>query len=220
MNMIENIRRIGIFMIAAQTVMHFAAGKQYEKYMKIITGVIVLLMFISPFASSSENLTAKWQAETERMMEQIVERNNVWQETPGAVSPVETVILRQIEEEVKARLNDVVSDDDYIVADVAIDLEETVGNSGMGTDEAEREWSFQRVRIILQGKSADGSSGKYEESIIRIEEITVGYDPEEETKQHEEQDSSQNAGIQEYQHLFAQTLGIADDKVEVTYYGG
>ena len=42
--MIEHIKQIGLFMIVTQTFIHVAAGKQYEKYVKIIAGVIVLLL--------------------------------------------------------------------------------------------------------------------------------------------------------------------------------
>lgn len=212
MNIVENIRRIGIFMIAAQTVMHFAAGKQYEKYMKIITSVIVLMQFMSPFLSSSGNLTANWQAETERIMKQIEDRNNMWQDAQDAVGSVETVVLQQIEEEVKSRLNDVISDDDCRVADVVIDLEETAGE--------EHEWSFQRVRVILQGESADGLLSEHEDRTIRIEEITIGDETEENTNQHGEQDLDQDAKTQKYRQLFALTLGVAETRVEVTYRGG
>ena len=47
--MIEHIKQIGLFMIVTQTFIHVAAGKQYEKYVKIIAGVIVLLLFVRPF---------------------------------------------------------------------------------------------------------------------------------------------------------------------------
>ena len=58
--MIENIKRIGLFMIVAQTVIHFAAGQQYEKYMRIVAGVIVLLLFITPFSSYRGNAAEEW----------------------------------------------------------------------------------------------------------------------------------------------------------------
>ena len=222
MNMVENIRRIGIFMIAAQTVMHFVAGKQYEKYIKIITGVIILLLFISPFASPSGNPAIDWQEEIERMEQQI--QSHMQQEIPYVVSPVETVALQQIEEEIKARLNDIVSDRDCSVADVVIELEETNGNIGAGKDV--RNLVFQRVKVTMQGadeadvKDADDITDADQNRVIRIDEITVGFESEANVDQHEAQDLNRDARIQEYQQLFAQTLGITDDRVEVTYRGG
>lgn len=221
MNMVENIRRIGMFMIVAQTVIHFASGKQYEKYLKIIAGVLILLQFISPFVSSSGDLSEKWQTEVERMMRQMGEQNDVWQEIPSAVSSVETVVLQQIEEEVKSRMNDIVSDYDCEVADVEIDLEQTDGGFGLGADEGDRSWNFRRVKVTLQRRNATDLSDAhdrdiYSGEIIRIEEITVGKREENDTIQQEDRD----AETQAYQHLFAQALGIAEDRVEVAYRGG
>ena len=34
--MLETIRQIGVFMIAAQAVVHFAPGRQYEKYICLL----------------------------------------------------------------------------------------------------------------------------------------------------------------------------------------
>ena len=217
MSLVENIRRIGIFMIAAQTVMHFAAGKQYEKYMKVITGVILLLMFVDPFTSSSVSQAVDWQEEIKQMENRM--QSNMQQEIPYVVSPVEAVALHQIQEEVKTMLNDTVSDRDCSVADVMIDLEEletTDTSDGMSS----RNWEFQRVRIILQSMdTADESDGNADRT-IRVEEITVGIGKEADDIKEETRDSERNTQIQEYRRLFAQTLGIAVDKVEVTYRGG
>ena len=223
MNMVENIRHIGIFMIVAQTVIHFASGKQYEKYMKIIAGVLILLQFISPFVSSSGDIVEKWQAEVEGMMRQIAEQNQTRQEIPSMTGSVETMVIQQIEEEMKSRMNDIVSDYDCEVADVEIDLEQT--GEGLGTDEVERSWDFRRVKITLQrSKVSDLSdtSGQntHSDTTIRIEEIVIGDGAETGAIQQESHDAGRDAETQTYQHLFAKTLGISDDRVEVVYRGG
>ena len=46
--MLDTIREIGVFMIAAQAVVHFAPGRQYEKYIKSVSGIIVLILFLKP----------------------------------------------------------------------------------------------------------------------------------------------------------------------------
>ena len=78
--MIENIKRIGLFMIVAQTVIHFAAGQQYEKYMRIVAGVIVLLLFITPFSSYRGNAAEEWQKELEQITEKMESYGNLWPE--------------------------------------------------------------------------------------------------------------------------------------------
>ena len=218
MNMVENIRRIGVFMIAAQTVMHFTAGKQYEKYMKIITGAIILFLFIGPFASSSGNPMADWQAEAERLEQQM--QSDLQQEMPYVTSPVETAAIQQIEEELRKRLNDIIPEPNYSVTDVVIDLEETGVGINKGASEGERNWAFRRVKVTLQSVIAVDDADGNDDRTIRIEEITVGLGSETEAEQQETQDSDRDTKIREYQQLFAQALGITDDKVEVIYHGG
>ena len=216
-NILDNIRRIGVFMIAAQTMLHFAAGKQYEKYMKVITGVIILLMFIGPFVSGSEVFAENWQTEYERIERQIQMQSGKWQEISYTADSLETAALRQIEEEIRSRLDESVAESGVRVTSVTIDLEETDKDAGMQTEG--RSFVFRRVKVTVQDDT-DDPADLYNDGIIKIEEITIGQETEADEAQGEGDISEQDAEIKEYQHFFAQTLGIADDRVEVTYRGG
>lgn len=220
MNMVENIRRIGIFMIAAQTIMHFAAGKQYEKYMKIITSIIVLLLFVTPFVSSSDRLIVDWQTELEKMEQQI--QNNMQKEIRFDASPAQTVALGQIEEEIKERMNDMISESKYIVTDVDIVLIKTGGEIGQEVQEAGKSFEFGSVKVTLQDKVAGDFEDVQQNGAIRIDKITVSREPQvgEDTERQEAQGFGQDEAIYEYRQLFAQILGIAADRVEVIYHGG
>ena len=217
-DMIENIRRIGIFMITAQTAIHFAAGKQYEKYMKSITGVIILLMFIKPFVADAEKYVVDWQMEIERMERQIQAQNSARQELSYVAGTMETMVLRQIEEEIKSRLDELIIESGTKITDVEIDLMETSQNIDGGSGDESRSLVFQRVKVTVQDIAEEDSADTYDDGIIRIEDIRVGQEPCPEREK--EQDLGQNTKAREYQHLFAQTLGIGDDKVEVIYRGG
>ena len=216
MDIFENIRRIAVFMVAAQTAMHFAAGKQYEKYMKVITGVIILLMFIGPFLSAPQSFAVNWQEEIERMENQL--GDNVGREMPYAANSVEVAALRQIEEELKARLNDAIPDEDFTVTDVAIDLEKTDGSNDAGTGGKEQNWFFRRVKVTLRAKVDSSFEDTYGREAIVIGEIKVGHESANEADR-EGQDSGQDEKMREYRHIFAQMLGIAEDRVEVKYRG-
>ena len=41
--LVDVIKKIGIFMLAAQAVIHFAPGQKYEKYIKLIVGILILV---------------------------------------------------------------------------------------------------------------------------------------------------------------------------------
>lgn len=229
MSMLENIRRIGIFMIAAQTVMHFAAGKQYEKYMKIIAGVIVLLLFITPFVSSNEDIIAKWQEEAEKIGEQSAYINSIWQSEEYSGSYTETVALKKIEREVKVRLNEMIADRECYIEDVAIELKETGNNMSFGTEADDYGWEFQCVRITLrkQAISEDEATedGNQDNDPVRniqsieIEEIEIGETKAPDTEREETKGAAYGIDIEEYRSLFAQALGISEDRVEVSYDG-
>lgn len=212
-NLLDNIRRIGIFMIAAQTVIHFAAGRQYERYMKIIAGVIVLLQFLAPFLSSAEDITVKWQTEMNRISQEMEERIGMWQDdTFYTDSPAEAAALQKIEEEVEERLNNLVSEQGYRVTDVQLELEET-----------NREMVFRRVIITVEDGSAKEALVESDvEGSIRIEEIIIGHGGKEETDEQtgeQEKSTSQEMTRQKLRSLFARWLEIDEDRVEVMYRG-
>lgn len=47
-DVLEIIKKAGIFMILAQTILHLCASVSYEKYLKMIVGLITAVMLILP----------------------------------------------------------------------------------------------------------------------------------------------------------------------------
>ena len=265
MNMLESIRQIGIFMIVAQTVMHFAANGQYEKYMKIIAGVIVLMLFIRPFISGSDGLVMKWQDEMTHIMEQIEVQSGDFGNMAYEGGSTEALVIRQIEEEITRRLNEAAVGYDCRVVKTTIELiRQAKVDSVIGEAEA-GEYVFDRVRVTVRNQSGlgerqaaqteqsetdvgwmaqteqsaegikqpgeaegkwsrenDGESmaAKDEADRIRIGEITVKVGAETGTEQATDGCGETAENMQELKQLFAQTLGIAEDRVEVVYLGG
>lgn len=269
-DMLESIRQIGIFMIVAQTVMHFAANGQYEKYMKIIAGVIVLLLFIRPFISGSEEQVAKWQDEITRMMEQIEAQSVDFDHMAYEGTLAEAAVIRQIEEEITRRLNEVSADHGCRVVKTTIAL---TGQGGelIGNGDLAGEYEFDHVRITVRDQQETGEeeavqmeqseigagqaverkqlgvdgeqtadtavqpgevgtwdrqaageeiTAKDEEDRIQIGEITVKIGSGTDTELATERQEETGENTQELRQLFAQTLGIAEDRVEVVYLGG
>lgn len=46
--LLSKISQIAIFVICAQTVLHFRAKESYEKYLKLLVSLMVLLLFAEP----------------------------------------------------------------------------------------------------------------------------------------------------------------------------
>lgn len=45
---LDTIRNVGIFIICAQAIIHFRPKASYEKYLKVLVSIIVLVMLIVP----------------------------------------------------------------------------------------------------------------------------------------------------------------------------
>lgn len=221
--MLENIKRIGLFMIVAQTFIQFAAGKQYEKYMKIISGVIVLLMFVSPFASSQENLVEQWEEQVGRMTEKIENSVTMHQGiTLDTDYGLADRTIQQLEEEIKSKLNNEMQGDEYKISDVMIEW----SNGGAGKSGAEQEMSVKGIKVILQqpGQSGNGEVEDAAPETVVIEEIRIGMNTEraqdgQSADERVEYDEKQEKENRDYRNFFAEILGIDADKVEVVYGG-
>lgn len=68
--MIEIIKRAGIFMILAETLIYCCPKTKYEKYLKFIAGVMLLAILIMPVISFIMNIEDKeWVMEPQKMEE-------------------------------------------------------------------------------------------------------------------------------------------------------
>lgn len=184
--MIKTIREIGIFMIAAQAVVHFAPGVRYEKYIKSISGVIILLLFLKPFLQLSGG---KWE-EPEQILAKMAELTEMpaFPETTQIASATDAAAAR-MEEEVQKLLNQELAEINCYVKRVVVRLGE--GQALTQEDQV----PFVEVLI----------GQKEEKSLIVVEEITIGETAEPDKLEEE----------QVYRQRFAGLLGIPEENVEV-----
>lgn len=195
--MLDSIREIGLFMIAAQAVIHFAPGRQYEKYIKLISSVIILFLFIRPFISVQGELEQEWQAGMEQIM-QDYEAEDLWQ---AAGRGADDMAVEQLEKEIKSTFNQAIAGEVYYVSTVSLIFEES-DSSWTGGDESGLQ--FEKVVVVMAPKE-EGTI-----TPVLIEDIVI----EEERRQEKEDTASK------YQEIFAKILGIVPDGVEVTCVGG
>lgn len=184
--MLKTIREIGIFMIAAQAVIHFAPGVRYEKYIKSISGVIILLLFLKPFLQMSGGT---WK-EPEQILAEMAEmaKMPVIPEMAQITSVGEAASAR-MEEEIQKLLNQELAEENRYVKRVVVRLGE--GQSLM----QEEQLPFVEVTI----------GQKEEKGLIVVEEITIG----------EAADPEKTEEEQAYRQRFAGLLGIPEGNVEV-----
>lgn len=191
--MLQTIREIGIFMIVAQAIVHFAPGKQYEKYVKSISGVIILLLFLKPFV---EMAGGQWQSPSavfERLQESVGMPDFPAVSAVTTENTVEDAVVRQMEEEIAERLNRELAGDPCLVKQVELTLLTEAEHSG-------GEEAF--FLIVVMGEQPAGSGE------IVVDEITVGA-PQ----------AKEDETMEAYRLRFARLLGLEEDRVEVRWDG-
>ena len=45
---IELLKQVGIFMVCSQTILHFKPQQKYDKYLKLLVGIMVIAQLMSP----------------------------------------------------------------------------------------------------------------------------------------------------------------------------
>lgn len=96
------MKQIGIFIICAQSFLHFSAGKSYEKYVKLLIGIIVLMQFVAPVKAilAPENQQELWE-EVERFQKELEDAAGeiVWdyEESNTAAAVLEKEIKEKLE---------------------------------------------------------------------------------------------------------------------------
>ena len=234
---VEAIQKTGIFLIAAQALIHFAPGTAYAKYMKLLMGIMVLLLLLSPAhqlitddiillpeltdryemfneQSQTSALTMSW---TE--MEAYIENHSWKQEN----------VLNRLEEEIKSRLNEEVG--------------KMLVEENLNAQEENKEYSVASVtineteppslRIVLYRKASVSRTDN--KSMIQISDIVItedrrnaendmpnniASDIEKDTINHIENDMIRDDQLNIYfEQKFADILGVKSEQVEVIVYG-
>lgn len=188
--MLQSIREIGIFMILAQAVVQFAPGRQYGKYIKSISGVIILLLFLKPFVQLAGG---EWQVPSdilERVKEgaELPEFSGLQQE-----KGVEDAVKRRMEKEIESMLSRELEEDPCLVRQVELHLTEEPELSG--------EEPFFTVDVVIGDRKA-------QDGAITVEEIAIGAGQEREEELAEA-----------YRLRFAEVLKMEKERVEVRWDG-
>lgn len=228
--LVELIKRIGIFMIAAQAVIHFTPGQKYEKYIKLLVGTIILLQFVMPLHDILGGAETDWSMKLADM-ERIFAAEGMNGEAADSSSVTESVI-NSLENEIKSRLNNEISGEEYVVSNVQVSMK-TVDGGGDVPAEA-RQYEFEKVRVAVYRRTvsadspADGNAGTEGTAVekIQIEKIYVGgaadsggpaSDSARESSGLYREETEETA--ERLRERFCTVLGMDEEKMEVSVYG-
>lgn len=128
--LVEAIRRIGLFLVVAQVILHLAPEKRYERYLRLIAGVIVLGLLARPLFGISEN---GWQELQEAAKQELTEgMAGLEQEYGGEywerISDSEQLLWMEYEEttknEIKSKINNLLLEEGFSLASAELDTEQ------------------------------------------------------------------------------------------------
>lgn len=186
--MLDTIREIGVFMIAAQAVVHFAPGRQYEKYIKSVSGIIILILFLKPVLQLAG---AAWE-EPQVLLEKWMDMTDMPDVSVNVQADgVAGEVASRMERELTERLNRELEGDTYFVSRVSIRL--------IQDPEAETGTFLPEITVFLRERA------KEESGLIGIEEIVIGRPQETETGE----------PFLSYRSRFAALLEMEEERVEV-----
>lgn len=105
MELFQTIKRVGIFVICAQAVLHFKPAARYEKYLKLLVSIMVLAQLLTPIMhvfsmETKENFEERVfiiREEMEQKMEELEIENRIQEKN----------VLQQTEKEIKSRINNI-----------------------------------------------------------------------------------------------------------------
>lgn len=218
---VENIRQIGIFMIAAQAVVHLAPEKQYEKYIKLIAGIMVLMLFTAPFLDQSGEIMEKWQTQTEQIIREIDKQQ--WEgeglSTEYGAAGSKQVLLNNVEEKIREQLNGLEICGEYEVTDVKLQLAEAENSPD------ETAWEIQKIHVGLQrisGREDTENEKKAGDGAVHVDQIVIDKVNTGEVFKDSNQNSGENedgeASVSSFETIFGEALGISESCVEVEIY--
>ncbi len=149
--MVAVIKSVCIFMIIAQAILLLVPGNVYMKYIKVLIGMLMILMLLTPLLSwFGGEAGMKAEAMLKEFETGIPENTGVWEDEQGNMG-----IYDGVEKELKAKLNTNMKNQKYCVQEV-----ELVGK------EKEGEFAIESIFITIAEQKEKG--------MIRIEPVKLG----------------------------------------------
>lgn len=207
MEFLQTIKQIGIFMICAQAILHFKPSAKYEKYLKLLISVMVLVQLLVPvvnFFSGQEQEVffrrmEELQAEIGREMEQLEIENAINEEN----------ILKETKLEIQNRVNEIASNHGLTVSY----LQFTEGSSGEGAIDA----GAGKLVVYVQEKKAQSIEIPWVEIVeIRVEDSSQIQEIQEASAQISNQEEEQLHALRKE---IAKDLGVMEEEIEVFWHG-
>jgi len=200
MDFFQTVKQIGIFIICAQVIMHFKPSAKYEKYLKLLISVMVLVQVLMPLVNivSGKNEDFLWtkieqiQAEIDKNMEQLEIENAINEEN----------IINQTLDEIKLKIN-------YKLKEKGVQVKSV---------EYSEENGKEKIILYLS------ANGYYVSENIKIDTINIG---EQEVmgravasaSGEEENNQEYSEKLHALYNVVSSELGMTEEQIEVVWNG-
>lgn len=186
--LLEVLGRIGIFIVLVQTLLHFKANESYEKYIRMLTNIMILSMLIIPVISIfKKNIPQEMNRQIAFYQQQLleIENENLIEQKIEDDKLIQNQILDAYEQEIKIKLNSGSAEENYEVEKVSV--------TGI---EADGSYDKEKLQFQIEvSEKTQNSTQKIEVGRIEI------------SKNESEKDKLEK--------VYAQLLGIEEVYVEV-----
>lgn len=94
---IDLLKEVGIFMVCAQTILHFKPCGKYDKYLKLLVGIMVIAQLTMPML--------EWTILGGASNEMQVEKTESTMDVDQMLNDADRIVNKYMDSEVKSRLN-------------------------------------------------------------------------------------------------------------------
>lgn len=159
---LKSVCQIGIFMVCAQTITHFRPNSSYEKYMKLLVSVMVLIQILQPVSSLFHLGGGRGQKERIRQFEEQFGAGMAgrMEEISRAEQILENMTLREVQKALEQEKQE---------SERMAEESESGNAVGQMKEEGNQEQSEKEIQQGLSGKSG---------AIEKVEKIRIGLDGE------------------------------------------
>ena len=104
----ELLKQIGAFMVCAQTILHFKPHQKYDKYLKLLAGIMVIAQLLVPLLSVLTDSEVSLYKEDRSFFGEVkglLENTDVNPEVNQMWENADEILNKYMDIEVKSRLN-------------------------------------------------------------------------------------------------------------------
>lgn len=193
----EMMKRASIFVILAQTIIHFGPRGSYEKYLKLLVSLMTITVLVFPVLELIKgDIYTRFQTE---LNEYEIQMEQLMKKVPSCDILDESAYLSTIADEIKNKINKMSDKTGYVV--------ETLEIQGISKKESYLENTSKTVKIVVVPRNTAVST-------IRVDKVKCSENEDKSTRNWENMEIASKLC-----QIYAAELGMEENELEVIVNG-